>query len=115
MGDLTKNFDKSEFKCHCCDLNLVKYKLVTVLQAIRDHFGEPIIVLSGTRCPKHNKEVGGAKNSQHMLGNAADIHMKRVSPKDIATFAKTLMPGWGGIKAYPTFTHIDIRAGKWRG
>lgn len=46
----------------------------TVLQPIRDKWGEPIIVTSGYRCPKLNAAVGGAKASQHMLGQAADIH-----------------------------------------
>ena len=46
----------------------------TVLQPIRDKWGEPIIVTSGYRCSKLNAAVGGAKASQHMLGQAADIH-----------------------------------------
>ena len=46
----------------------------TVLQPIRDKWGQPIIVTSGYRSPKLNAAVGGAKSSQHMLGQAADIH-----------------------------------------
>lgn len=115
MGDMTKNFDRSEFKCHCCETNLVKFQLVNILQTIRDHFDVPIAVLSGTRCAKHNRAVGGARGSKHMLGEAADIKVSGVKPKDVATYAKTLMPNFGGIKAYPTFTHIDIRLNPWRG
>lgn len=44
-----------------------------VLQPLRDKFGEPIIVDSGYRCPKLNTAVGGAKTSQHLYGQAADI------------------------------------------
>lgn len=44
-----------------------------ILQPIRDKWGAPIIVTSGYRCPELNKAVGGAKTSQHMLGEAADI------------------------------------------
>ena len=36
-------------------------------------YGKPITVNSGYRCPKLNDAVGGAKNSQHMRGEAADI------------------------------------------
>lgn len=48
--------------------------LVThVLDPLREMYGKPITVNSGYRCPKLNDAVGGAKNSQHMRGNAADI------------------------------------------
>lgn len=52
----------------------LKELATTVLQPIRDKWGQPIIVTSGYRCPKLNAAVGGAKASQHMLGQAADIH-----------------------------------------
>lgn len=45
-----------------------------VLQPIRDAWGKPIVISSGYRCPKLNKAVGGAANSQHAFGSAADIH-----------------------------------------
>ena len=55
------------------------YKLVTtILQPIRDEFGEPIIVTSGYRCPKLNTAIGGAINSMHKQGKAADIKAKNM-------------------------------------
>ena len=53
-----------------------------VLQPIRDAFGQPIIVSSGYRCSKLNKAVGGAANSDHLYGSAADIHTKSDKPED---------------------------------
>lgn len=44
-----------------------------VLQPIRDKWGKPIVITSGFRSEKVNKAVGGVKNSQHRLGQAADI------------------------------------------
>lgn len=44
-----------------------------ILQPIRDKWGAPIVVTSGYRCPELNKAVGGAKTSQHLAGEAADI------------------------------------------
>ncbi len=44
-----------------------------VLQPTRDIYGAPIHVTSGYRSPAVNKAVGGARNSQHLLGEAADI------------------------------------------
>lgn len=49
--------------------NLVTY----VLDPLREMYGKPITINSGYRCPKLNAAVGGAKNSQHMRGEAADI------------------------------------------
>lgn len=45
----------------------------TVLEPLRVRYGKPIIVTSGYRCPTLNKLIGGAKNSDHMYGAAADI------------------------------------------
>ena len=46
-----------------------------VLEPLRVHFNCPIIIGSGYRSPALNKAVGGVKNSQHMTGEAADIHL----------------------------------------
>lgn len=47
-----------------------------VLDPIRDKFCAPVIITSGYRCPRVNKLVGGANNSQHISGCAADFHIK---------------------------------------
>ena len=40
------------------------------------HKGEEgVVISSGYRCPLLNVKVGGAKNSQHMTGEACDIHI----------------------------------------
>lgn len=44
-----------------------------VLEPLRKLYGRPIIVTSGYRSSAVNKVVGGAKNSQHVQGKAADI------------------------------------------
>ncbi len=54
-------------------LNLA-YLCHMVLQPLRDKFGL-IMITSGLRCPELNKALGGAQNSQHLLGEAADIHL----------------------------------------
>ena len=45
----------------------------TILEPLRQHFGEPVIISSGYRCNQLNVKVGGAYASQHTLGEAADI------------------------------------------
>jgi hypothetical protein len=53
-----------------------------VLQPIRDHFCEPVIIHSGYRSPDLNAVLGGAANSQHQYGEAADFHVKRINLED---------------------------------
>lgn len=48
-----------------------------VLEPIRRRFGVTRIT-SGYRCPELNRAVGGAPDSQHMRGEAADIHVSGV-------------------------------------
>lgn len=47
-----------------------------VLDPVRDKFCTPVIITSGYRCPQVNRLVGGANNSQHMSGCAADFYIK---------------------------------------
>ena len=50
-----------------------------VLEPLRQHFGTPVVVSSGYRCPTLNKAVGGVPNSQHLTGEAADIVMPKLA------------------------------------
>ena len=52
-----------------------------LLEPAREAIGCPIIITSGFRNPRVNTLVGGVKNSQHLVGQAADIR-----PKDPAKF-----------------------------
>lgn len=45
----------------------------TVLDPLRQAWGQPITVTSGYRCPAVNKAVGGVPTSMHLSGHAADI------------------------------------------
>lgn len=70
-------------------LNLA-YLCHMVLQPLRDRFG-PIRITSGYRCPELNRAVGGASNSRHLRGEAADIHLPSVEKgKEYLAFLKTL-------------------------
>lgn len=53
-------------------INLV-YLCAYVLEPLRVAMGEPIKIGSGFRCAALNKAVGGAWNSQHTKGQAADL------------------------------------------
>ena len=49
-----------------------KYNL-NIKEKIKNKNDEPIIINSGYRSPQVNKAVGGAQNSNHLTGCAADI------------------------------------------
>ena len=52
-----------------------------ILQPLRNVYGKPIIVNSGFRSAALNAAIGGARNSQHMLGQAVDITARHTFPK----------------------------------
>lgn len=85
-----KNIDNSPSKQVESNLNQL---ITNILDPLREAYGEPIIVSSGYRCPALNKAVGGASSSQHLLGQAADIHSKsntREGNKKIFDLIKSL-------------------------
>lgn len=53
-----------------------------ILDPLREAWDSPIIVTSGYRCQQLNKAVGGAKSSQHVYGQAADIRTVSDKPSD---------------------------------
>ena len=119
---LSPAFRVREFRCRDgTDTILIDEALVLLLQCIREHFGKPVTITSGYRTAAHNASVGGAKSSQHLLGRAADIRVQGVSVEDVAAYAESLMPGWGGVGRYPVkagrakgWVHVDTRANKSR-
>lgn len=55
-----------------------------ILEPVRAHFGKPVRINSGYRSPALNKAIGGARNSQHMTGEAVDFEIDGVPNKEVA-------------------------------
>lgn len=51
---------------------------------LREAYGNPLIVASGIRTPERNKQVGGVKNSSHLLGYAVD--WKNITDDEMIAF-----------------------------
>ena len=47
-----------------------------VLEPLREHLGQPVVITSGFRSKRLNEVVGGVKNSQHLTGEAADLKVE---------------------------------------
>nr|DAG71448.1 MAG TPA: peptidase [Microviridae sp.] len=111
-----EHFTGKEFRCKDGTKEfLYCIELIEVLEKIRKHFNEPVIINSGYRTPEWNKKVGGAKNSYHMKGMAADIVVKNHSSKEVAEYAsKALSELDGGVIRYTNFVHVDVREHKYR-
>lgn len=81
-----QNFTYSEFRCkkllkdgtfetckHCGGTNETSEKLISLLDFIRNLIRTPMVINSGFRCEKRNKEAGGKEDSEHTTGHGADI------------------------------------------
>lgn len=117
---LTKNFSLSEFTCHDAAGTPVPteylghvQELADNLQVLRDELGVPVRVLCGYRTPAHNKVVGGAQLSQHLVARAGDIVTAQHTPKQLAAVIERLIKAGrmkqGGLGVYPGFIHYDVR------
>lgn len=120
---LTENFELSEFasKDGAEFPGLVienLRRLANNLQVLRDHLNARITVNSGYRSPAHNTKIKGAKDSQHMKGTAADIVVDGYAPNQVFDAIEDLqnkgLMEIGGLHAYNSFCHIDIRGVKAR-
>ena len=86
-----KHFKKSEFTCKCgCGLKNIQLEFVKIADEVRVHFGNSAIVTSGSRCPKHNAEVGGVANSRHLKGKAIDMYVQNISWYDLLEYLREL-------------------------
>lgn len=111
---LTQNFVAGEFKCRDgAPAWFVSPDLVDLLEKIRrkasqkrHSLSRAMMILSGFRTHEHNQSCGGAKNSFHLVGMAADIRMIGIPPDELAAVAVEC--GAGGVGIYPTFTHVDV-------
>jgi uncharacterized protein YcbK (DUF882 family) len=117
MGDLSKNFNRHEFACHCgCGFDAVNPKLITALETLRELCGNrPITITSGCRCVWHNKAIGGVAASKHLLGDAADIKVQGKKAQDVLHKCGQVEAfKQGGRILYDTWVHVDVNTGNGR-
>ena len=110
MGDLSANFSTHEFRCHCgCGGAIVQPSLIRALEDVRHIVQTPITVVSGYRCHDHNTKVGGAKNSYHCQGLAADIKAADMAELYKAAVSVGSIKGIGIYLRDNGWLHVDTR------
>ena len=114
VGDLTKDFSRSEFACKCgCGFDQIDPRVVDMCQMIRDALGAPIRINSACRCERRNAEAHGVKGSYHTKGLAADLSCEAGSQRLQAVikslFEAGKLPCLEYCKRYvqKNFVHID--------
>jgi len=108
---LTPHFHLKEFACSCCGKIPVDNKfqeLAEELEKVRKVINKPIKIISGYRCPTNNSIVGGAANSYHLTGRAADISSGDMTGMELykAVFISGARFTGVGIKEFAI--HLDI-------
>jgi uncharacterized protein YcbK (DUF882 family) len=107
---------RSDMACKCgCGFDTFDYELRDVIHGAEVHFGLPVTVISGCRCPKHNAEVNNSSpRSQHINGRAADMCMAGISAQQLGQYFLDKYPDKFGIHAYENSVHVDTKSGKAR-
>ena len=84
-------------------------RLANFLEEVRKVLGKPILINSAYRSAEVNTVIKGSKNSQHMVGCAADIRVPGMTPNDVckAIIASKLQYDQL-IREFDSWTHISI-------
>lgn len=93
-------------------LNLLEL-VQNVLDPIRESYGKPITVNSGYRCLSLNRQVGSKDNSQHVLGQAADITVgSKKDNQQLFKFIQNNLQDWDQLIDEKDYQWIHISYSK---
>ena len=115
---LSQHFNSKEFECPCSkcdnDTQVISENLIKKLELVRNDYGKPINVSSGYRCPAHNVEVGGAVDSAHVKGLAADLIPSLITLDDLDSLYESCYSIFDNIGdgRRLKFVHVDDRPPK---
>lgn len=112
--DAKSYFTKDEFNCKCGvgqSCGVLDPDLVLMLNQARMLAKVPFVINSAVRCEGHNKDVGGSKDSSHLIGMAVDIRVRDSRTRFLVLEALILV-GFKRIGIRKDFIHVDIDPAK---
>lgn len=127
MMEITEHFSREEFDCHDGTPYPKEWiadrlkPLCEALEEMRAIGTGPMHITSGYRTESWNHSVGGAKDSQHVQGRAADIQLFGIPPVVLhAAIERLIEEGKipdGGLGLYSRWVHYDQRGShaRWKG
>jgi hypothetical protein len=100
-----KHFTPREFTCKChgfCDHpSAISIELVEKLDTIRHRIAMPVTIVSGTRCERQNRLMGGDPHSAHLAKSGVSHAVDIRCPDSAFRFAFL-------NQAFPLFNRIGI-------
>ena len=113
MGDLTSHYSRHEFACRCgCGYDTVDVELLRLMVRIRDVVARRVDVHCGCRCREHNRAVGGAPRSFHLVAKACDFSVAGLTVDEMLRAVRPL--AWGGLFVYGWGLHVDVGPPRFR-
>lgn len=112
--DEIKYFTREEFKCKCGGKYCNGYPaepqelLVRAAVKVREHFGVPVTISSGLRCPTHNANNNGVYNSRHLTGKAMDFSVRGFNATSVLPYVQSLSEIRYAYAIDSNWVHMDI-------
>lgn len=113
--DEIKYFTREEFKCKCGGKYCNGYPaepeelLVRAAVKVREHFGVPVTISSGLRCPTHNANNKGVYNSRHLIGKAMDFSVRGFNATSVLPYVQSLSEIRYAYAIDSNWVHMDIQ------
>lgn len=103
---LSENFYLQEFKAPIKYFDNYKKLCEEVLEPVRAHFKQPIVIHSGWRSAARNKKVGGVPTSQHVTGEACDFVVLNTDKMKVYDFICKTLKFKGQVFVYMKKGHV---------
>ena len=105
---------REEFRCRCGGRYCNGFPaepdqtLVELVDDLRQRAGAPGHRSSGLRCPQHNANEGGVKNSKHLYGKALDFFIEGVSGQQLLALAQADPRTSYAYIISEQYVHVDV-------
>ena len=105
---VSKYCSLSEVTCKCGCGGIPTKQMLDKFDQIREAYGKPIYITSGSRCEKQNKKIGGSPKSNHVAGKAIDVVRTADLEKFILANLESLDIYIEDLSVTLTWIHVQI-------